>query len=323
MTRTPLPQTEHFLDVAGRTVHVGVQGSGPPLLLINGLGGNTAMWGQLVDQLPDRQVISFDAPGAGRSDAPVLPYSVAHIARVAAHVLDELGYDEVDVLGYSLGGGVAQQLAHDFPQRVRRLVLVSTSCGAGAVPGSLVALMAVMTPLRHYVKSGYRIAMKMVDLAPAEKKSDTLRHQWDGWHHESPPSWRGSFLQMTAFSVFNSLPWLHEVKQPTLLLTGSHDRLVPMANSAVLAAYLPNARLRVVKNWGHYLLHDAASGAARMVSDFLSAQDYGTSEAWTGARAIGVDEMRTFVRASPRSAHYTQYTNGLVRRANPVQDGAE
>ncbi len=203
------------------------------------------------------------------------------------------------------------------------MVLVSTSCGAGSVPGSLRSLMAVMTPARHHAKSGYRIAMGMINLAPAERKSDYLRTQTDGWHHGSAPSTRGYVLQMTAFSMFNSLPWLHRVRQPTLLLSGSHDRLIPVANSAVLAAYLPNARLRVLRNWGHYLLHDAASGAGEIVTDFLSADDHERSGAWTGATVVDEAEMRAMVRASPRSAHYTQYTNGLVRRLFPVRDGDE
>ena len=67
----------------------------------------------------------------------------------------------------------------------------------------------------------------------------------------------GYMLQMTAFSTFNSLPWLHRVSQPTLVLSGEQDRLMPVANSAVLASHLPNARLRVFEHWGHYLLHDS------------------------------------------------------------------
>ncbi|KQT93512.1 hypothetical protein ASG49_00375 [Marmoricola sp. Leaf446] len=323
MSTAPVSHTEHVVDVAGRSVRVQVQGDGPPLLLINGLGANISMWAPLLPELADFTVISFDAPGTGRSPAPFRPYTLAHVANVAVRVLDALGLDAVDVLGYSLGGGVAQQLAHDHPDRVRRLVLVSTSCGAGSVPGSLVALMAVMTPARHHARAGYRVAMNMVNLAPAEKESDFLRRQTDGWHHGSPPSTRGYMLQMTAFSLFNSLPWLHRVKQPTLLLSGSHDRIIPMANSAVLAAYLPRARLRIVDRWGHYLLHDAASGAGRHIADFLSAEDHTTSEAWTGARSVDQEEMRKLVRASPRSAHYTQYTNGFVRRMYPIQDEGE
>ena len=310
---------ERFVDVCGRSVRVRVHGAGPPVLLINGLGANVSMWAPLLERLRDFRVITFDAPGTGKSQAPVLPYKVSAIADVAVHVLDELGLDQVDVLGYSLGGGVAQQLALDHPDRVRRLVLVSSSCGAGAVPGSLLALMAVMTPARHYAKSGYQVAMRMVNLAPAEKDSTSLRDQSANWHHESPPTMRGYSLQMSAFSVFNSLPWLHQVKQPTLVLSGSDDRLIPVANSAILAAYLPNARLRVVDRWGHYLLHDAASGAGDVVADFFAADAHTDSRAWSEARSVSRKEMVKFVKAAPWSAHPSQFMNSLVRRLNRVQ----
>lgn len=319
MSPTAKDADERFVDISGRSVRVRVHGSGPPVLLINGLGANVSMWAPLLERLRDFRVITFDAPGTGKSQAPVLPYKVSAIADVAVHVLDELGLDQVDVLGYSLGGGVAQQLALDHPDRVRRLVLVSSSCGAGAVPGSLLALMAVMTPARHYVKSGYRVAMRMVNLAPAEKESTYLREQTANWHHEAPPSMRGYSLQMTAFSVFNSLPWLHRVQQPTLVLSGSDDRLIPSANSAVLAAYLPNARLRVFDRWGHYLLHDAASGAGDVVADFFGADAYADSSAWSEARPMDREDMVELVRDAPRSAHPSQFMNGLVRRLHRIR----
>jgi pimeloyl-ACP methyl ester carboxylesterase len=314
---------ERFVDVSGRSVRVRVHGEGRPVLLINGLGANVTMWASLLEQLGEFRVITFDAPGTGRSQAPVLPYKVSRIADVAVRVLDELGLEQVDVLGYSLGGGVAQQLGLDHPERVRRLVLVSSSCGAGAVPGSMLALMAVMTPARHYAKSGYRVSMKMVNLAPAEKDSSRLREQAATWHQEAPPSIRGYTLQMTAFSVFNSLPWLHRVKHPTLVLSGADDRLVPAANSAVLAAYLPNARLSVFERWGHYLLHDPASGAGAVVADFLGADAHATSQAWLDARSVDREEMSELIRATPRSAHPSQFLNGLLRRLYRIQDEVE
>ncbi len=323
MSRAAEEVAERFVDVSGRSVRVKVHGSGPPVLLINGLGANVSMWLPLLERLRDFQVITFDAPGTGKSQAPLLPYKISAISEVAVHVLDALGLDQVDVLGYSLGGGVAQQLALDHPDRVRRLVLVSSSCGAGAVPGSLLALMAVMTPARHYAKSGYRVAMKMVNLAPAEKGSAYLREQTANWHHESPPSMRGYSLQMSAFSVFNSLPWLHQVKHPTLVLSGSDDRLIPAANSAVLAAYLPHARLRVFDQWGHYLLHDAASGAGDVVADFFGADAYADSQAWSEAGTMSREDMVKRVRATPRSAHPSQFMNSLVRRFYRVQQEEE
>ena len=310
---------ERYTDIGGRRVRLRVHGEGPPVLLINGLGGNVATWSLLLAQLEGFEVITFDAPGVGRSPSPRRPYTIDLIADVAGQVAMAAGHERVDVLGYSLGGAVAQRLALKRPELVRRVVLASTSCGAGAIPGALRALLAVSTPLRHYSKSGYRAAMSAIDLAPAEKKSAFVEEQAAVFHREAAPSPLGYALQMTAFSTFHSLPWLHRVEHPTLILAGTDDRLVPMANSAVLAAYLPNARLRVFDQWGHYLLHDPASGAGATVADFLSAEDHTRTLAWRGGRTVSADEMREFINAAPRSAHPSSVTGGLVRRLYPIK----
>ena len=249
--------------------------------------------------------------------------SLPRIAEVARRVLDHVGLERVDVLGYSLGGAVAQRLAFDEPDRVRRLVLASSSCGAGGIPGSLRALMAVSTPARHYSEAGYKLTVKMVNLAPAERESTSVIAQNADWHREAPPSPLGYVLQMAAMSTFHSLPWLHRVNQPTLVLTGAEDRLMPMANSAVLAAYLPNARLAVFDRWGHYLLHDGASGAGAAVADFLGAEDSSETRAWTNAVTVGSEELAAYLRATPRSAHPGYLTNGIVRRFNPRQSDTD
>ena len=313
MTTQVGPSDERFVEIFGRPVRVRAWGEGPPVLLINGLGANVTTWTALLQQLEGFQVISFDAPGVGRSPAPRAPYGIGHLADVARHVLDKTGLERADVLGYSLGGAVAQQLALHHPERVRRLVLASTSCGAGGVPGSLSALLAVSTPARHYATVGYRVAMRMIDLAPAEKESDHVQEQTKVWHREAVPSVIGYALQMTAFSTFHSLPWLHRVTHPTLLLSGSTDRLVPVANSAILAAHLPHARLRVYDRWGHYLLLDPASGAGATVADFLGAEDYASSAAWTEATEVTAGRLADYLQSSPRSAHPAGVTGRLLR----------
>src|SRR5439155_14882958 len=141
-----------FVRVNGLRLWVSVRGEGRPVLLINGLGASLAIWAALQDDLDGLEVISYDAPGTGRSSTPLWPYTMGELARVARGLLDELGHDEVDVVGYSLGGLVAQELALRASERVRRLVLAGTTCGLGAVPGPLSAILAVVTPIRYYSK---------------------------------------------------------------------------------------------------------------------------------------------------------------------------
>ena len=141
-----------FARVDGHLLRVSVGGEGPPILLIMGLGGNIEMWAPLERELHDRgfQTIAYDASGTGHSPPRLVPLRPHGLARQAAHLLDSLGLPDVDVLGVSFGGGVAQELAVRNPHRVRRLVLASTACGLGGVPGTPLALGLLATPLRYY-----------------------------------------------------------------------------------------------------------------------------------------------------------------------------
>lgn len=321
MTTEAVRVDEKFVEISGRTVRVRVSGVGEPLLLINGLGANVSMWDAAVPDFEGFQVISFDAPGAGKSEAPFFPYTLAHVADVAEQVLLSCGHESADVLGYSLGGAVAQQLAHQSPERVRRLVIVSSTCGSGAVPGSLLALMAVMTPARHHSKAAYRATMKMVNLAPAERDSEALAKRMVNWHHGAAPTMRGYTLQMMAMSRFNSLPWLSSVQHPTLVVTGNDDRIIPAANAGIIAGYLPNAKLLTFDRWGHYLLQDPSSGAAFAIAEFLSADALEDSESWQKAQTVDRATMDGMVRSAPWSAHYTALTSAVVRKRYPLKSG--
>src|SRR5215218_3895983 len=104
---------EHELTVHGLRIFARERGSGHPLLMINGLGGNTEMWGPAEERLSaGSRTIVFDAPGTGRSSTSPIPLPLPAVARLIARVLDELGYERADVVGYSLGGAIAQQFAH-------------------------------------------------------------------------------------------------------------------------------------------------------------------------------------------------------------------
>ena len=140
-----------FVRVDGHLVRVSTRGQGPPILLIMGLGGNIEMWGPLKRSLNTHgfQTIAYDASGTGESPPRLVPQRMHGLARQAAHVLDALGHPDADVLGVSFGGAVAQELTLSNPHRVRRLVLASTMCGLGGVPGNPLALALLATRSRR------------------------------------------------------------------------------------------------------------------------------------------------------------------------------
>ncbi|MDQ1482907.1 MAG: hypothetical protein QOF35_983 [Actinomycetota bacterium] len=231
----------HLPYVPGQRISMRVQGTGDPLLLINGMTRPIQSWDAFAAQLHDRTVISFDAPGVGGSPTPVRPLSIAKFARLAEAVLVAAGFDQADVVGFSHGGAVAQQLAHKSPARVRGLVLASTSCGVGATPG---------------------------------RRRDILRslgRPLDGspWPLPDP---LGLLWQSLAVSSWSSIPFLGAIQAPTLVVCGSRDRVVPPCNSQVLARRIPGATLVMLSGRGHDLQRgDHANELAAVIEKFLPA----------------------------------------------------
>jgi pimeloyl-ACP methyl ester carboxylesterase len=146
-------QRMRILVVGGRSLRVSVREGTPgwpPLLLCNGIGVSLELLQPFVDVLdPRRPVIRFDMPGVGGSPAAVMPYHLITLPSLLAGLLDELGYQQADVLGISWGGALAQQFALSRPDRVRRLVLVSTAPGVIMVPASPSILLRMLSPRRH------------------------------------------------------------------------------------------------------------------------------------------------------------------------------
>ena len=140
-----------FVDAKGLRLRIGRHGSGKPLLLITGIGAHMDMWAPFARLAGDRELIAFDAPGTGRSQRPRRPLRMGGLAEVVRALLDELELDRVDVLGYSWGGVLAQELARRAPERVRRLVLCATGPGVlGGSPPRPVAALMLATPARYY-----------------------------------------------------------------------------------------------------------------------------------------------------------------------------
>jgi len=264
------PHAEHtYIDVGCHRLRVEVTGSGPPLLLVMGLGGNIEMWQPLRDALPDRQIITFDTPGTGGSSTPPLPLSIPQHAAVASRLLGILGYDAVDVLGVSWGGVVAQTLAITKPRRVRRLVLASTVAGAMGWPGRPSVLRKMMTPRRYYSRAYFEeIAPKIY--GGRARRDPTSLHGEAQMRLARPPSWRGYFGQVLAISTFTTLPLLPRIQAPTLVISGDDDPLVPLVNARILAALIPRATLHIVRGGGHLILFDTTDEVAGVLEPFLA-----------------------------------------------------
>jgi pimeloyl-ACP methyl ester carboxylesterase len=285
-----MTSSEGHKRVGDSTIFVRDAGDGPPILLLNGIGAHIGMWRPLEEALRDSRVISFDLPGTGRSPARPTPATMPALARLTEELLDGLGLDRVDVLGYSFGGQLAQQFALQAPLRVRRLVLAATQPGWGGVPGSLLALLAMGTPLRYYSRTFYERTAGAVAGGRARADDAHVRRLWrDRSSHA--PSFTGYAHQLWAMSWWTSLPWLDRVKAPTLLVIGDDDPLVPMSNPLMMAAKMPNARVHVVPREGHFLLLDADSPALPAIHDFVAAKRLSSAPVWRSALRVDADQV--------------------------------
>ena len=270
---SPDQRTIRFVDIGpdGVQMRTSVRGFGPPLLLITGIGASLDLGAPFERELAARglQVISFDAPGIGQSTPYSWPRRMPGIARTVEGMLDALSYQRVDVLGVSLGGVIAQQLAHQAPARVRRLVLAATGPGLGGVPGSPRVLLSLATPRRYYQPDYYRRIAGRVYGGAARRDPDALLHGSLARFTERPtlPGYLG---QLYAISGWTSMPWLRSLRQQTLVLAGDDDPIVPLINGRILARCIPHAQLHIVRHGGHLFLLESPAEIAALVAAFLS-----------------------------------------------------
>jgi poly(3-hydroxyalkanoate) depolymerase len=256
-------------QVGSQVLRVGVRSgdkSRPPLLLFNGIGANIELVGPFLEALDGPEAVIFDVPGVGGSPAPRIPYRPSTLARLSARLLDQLGYDQVDVLGVSWGGAIAQQFAFQQAKHCRRLILAATSTGHLMVPGKLAVLLKMASP-RRYRDPVYmgRIAGEIYGGRMRNSPELVQNHM----RHVRWSSDYGYYLQLTAGVGWTSLPWLAFLSQPTLVMAGNDDPIVPLTNGRILAKLIPDARL-VTINDGHLFLLTSAPESAQLITEFLN-----------------------------------------------------
>jgi poly(3-hydroxyalkanoate) depolymerase len=267
----PAGVAARMMSVGGQELMVAIKHGGnsrPPLLLFNGIGANWELARPFLEALTETTAIIFDMPGIGGSPLPKRPYRPSTIARLGARLVSDLGYPRVDVAGVSWGGGIAQQFGHQYPQLCRRLVLAATSPGAIMIPGRPQAFLRMATPRRYLDKNYMRKVAP--DLYGGSFRKDP---SMIGRHAEAMFGARGMgyLYQLLAIVGWTSLPWLRSLRQPTLVLMGSDDPLVPVANGAILARLIPNARLEVIDD-GHLFIIAQPQETARRIERFLQGE---------------------------------------------------
>ena len=260
-------------EVDGHVIRFGLTEVAPgtcPLLIFNGIGANLELVAPFAAAMAEQGIgsVIFDVPGVGGSLAPRLPYRFRGLSRLAVGLLKRLAVSSpVDALGVSWGGGLAQQFAYQYPSHCRRLVLAATSPGAIMVPGRLGAIVKLATP-RRYLDRHY-MAKVGGELYGGRLRTD---HDLLAVHckHLASPSGIGYLFQLVAGVGWTSIHWLHRLRQPTLVIMGTDDPIVPVVNGQILARLIPNAHLVTVDD-GHLFLLSSLNEVVPIIRDFLMA----------------------------------------------------
>jgi poly(3-hydroxyalkanoate) depolymerase len=236
-----------------------------PLLLLNGIGASTSLLEPLLERPELPRVIAFDLPGVGASTPPSRMRRMRHYATLVADLLDALDVLRAHVLGVSWGGALAQQVAFQYPEQCARLVLAATSPGQWMVPPSPRVMLRMSTPRRYTDERFFeRVAGSIYggDLRRDARAVAAVAERMVA------PTLRGYANQLYALAGWSTLLWLHRLRQPTLVMAGADDPLVPLLNARILAHRIPDARLEVY-DCGHLFLLTRIESVARSLARFL------------------------------------------------------
>jgi 3-oxoadipate enol-lactonase len=258
-------------DVAGLRLHYLRRGEGEPLLLIQGMSGTHLSWGEPFEAAlagAGLELITYDHRGVGHSARVDEGFSIVELADDAAGLLDALELERAHVLGISMGGMVAQELALRHPQRVRTLTLGCTYCGGpeGRLAGDEVATglgQALLSGDRERaLRAGYRFNLSQAFTAdpanyePFRTMATTL-----------PVPVPVIVLQTQAIQGHDTSARLPRLEVPTLVIHGTEDRMLPFANGELIARLVPGARLERLEGVGHMFWWEQPERSARLVAE--------------------------------------------------------
>lgn len=248
-----------------------VLGGGEPLLFVHGLGYDRRGWGPLPALLAeDFQVVLFDNRGVGESDVPEGPYAVSQMAADAVAVLDDAGIDNAHVLGVSLGGYIAQEIALTYPERVRKLVLGSTAPGGTrSHPMPQAGLDAFDRFPTMERAAGLRLMVENSLGAHGVRERPELVEEIFAYRLERAPTLAGWQAQAWAGATFDAYDRTSEIAAPTLVFHGGADTVVDARNGALLAERIPGALLETIPERGHLVVWQEAELLAPIVREFL------------------------------------------------------
>jgi 3-oxoadipate enol-lactonase len=256
-----------------------IEGSGPPLLLVMGLGGQASSWGEPLLEGLQKQftTIRFSNRGTGATDKPSGGFTVPQMGEDAAGLMEAIGLPQAHVFGISMGGMIAQELVLKHPNKVQGLVLGCTNCGPAhsvSIPAQTLTKFGqiMQLPVEERIQRFWGITVTPEFI---EERADFLTRIMElGMATPTPMETFG--MQFNAVQSFDTYGRLPDVRSPTLILHGDCDVLVPVENAEVLHERITGSRVRIVQGTGHCFFWEEPEEVVEEVVGFLSGVPVGT-----------------------------------------------
>ena len=257
--------------VQGINLYYEVHGYGYPLVLIRGLASNADHWYCQVPAFSSHfSVITFDNRGIGRSDITDSPFTISTLADDTVGLMDVLGISRGHVLGISMGGMIAQELALKYPERVNGLILACTHCGGkNAVAPDPAVIQNLAASLFSGTEEALQKGLTSLFTERTIKESPSILQRYGEVSRKFPPPAVVLVNQLKAVQGHDTWEKLPTIRNPTLVIAGKEDVLIPPENSKILAERIPNARLQILERGGHQFLIEEPDGFNNAVFEFL------------------------------------------------------
>ena len=274
--------TESFAEVNGIKICYDIRGEGPPIVLTHGYGAKKEIWKAQYELAKDFQLITYDIRGVGKSDRPNMPYTMEMFADDIKGLMDFLNINKAHIGGRSLGGMISQNFVLKYPENVDKLILITTNCGMPSADGIEMLKKTQIQDLEELKSNPEKSFFNQARI---------LYHQSFRKEMEQDPKkvFHGIFsaeslinerlidmprpqdLSNIAEAIKNheTVDRLHEIKCPTLLIAGTHDRLTPKSSSEIMNQKIPNSTLKVIERAGHFLTLSRAPEVNKIIADFL------------------------------------------------------
>ncbi len=243
-------------------------GRGEPLVLISGLGGKGRSWEPFLSTAAGSfSTLVFDLPGSGSAPALPGPVTIRDLARATLDLMDEIGVESAAVVGRSMGGMIAQELALLAPERVSRLVLVSTTAQTDPHLAEVFRLWEHMAELELPASVRHRSAILWCLGSRAVEGPRAAAYLSAKSRGDRPKDYA---LQARACAEHDALDRLPALRIPTLVVSGTDDRLTPPIHAGILAEAIPGARLLYIREAGHLPYLEAPAEFEQGVLSFLT-----------------------------------------------------